>query len=170
MLERRGRRRSGWCRLCCASHRPRSRSNRPSRRSRPALLKAMSRPPNVPTASSTERLGVGFVARRRRPMRRAEPPASTISATSVSSSASRRAATMTLAPCSANSFAVAWPMPELAPVTMATFPMRLNMMLPCSQRAGICRADARSSADRARKRPPETRDAKRQAPSQTVQG
>ena len=41
-----------------------------------------------------------------------------------SSSALRRAATTTLAPARANSFAVARPIPELAPVTIATLPLR----------------------------------------------
>jgi hypothetical protein len=43
-----------------------------------------------------------------------------ISATRLSNCCRRRAATTTLAPSAANSLAAARPMPELAPVTMAT--------------------------------------------------
>ena len=50
----------------------------------------------------------------------AAPPLALISATRLASSDSRRAPTTTLAPSAAKSFAVARPMPELAPVTMAT--------------------------------------------------
>jgi hypothetical protein len=40
----------------------------------------------------------------------------------------RRAPTTTCAPSPANSFAVAWPIPELAPVTIATLPV--NLIIP----------------------------------------
>src|SRR2546423_5543374 len=52
-----------------------------------------------------------------------------MSRTRDSSSALRRAATTTFALARANSFAVARPIPELAPVTIATLPLR-SIMLP----------------------------------------
>ena len=54
--------------------------------------------------------------------------AASISATSRLSSPVRRAPTTTCAPSLANSFAVASPMPELAPVMIATLPVNLFML------------------------------------------
>ena len=56
------------------------------------------------------------------------PPDDFISSTKTSSSCWRLAATTTFAPCSAKSFAVARPIPELAPVTIAT--LLVNEYIP----------------------------------------
>src|SRR6185312_11584175 len=86
----------------------------------PALLKLMSSPPNVDTAASTARFAVdsSFTS----PTTAiARPPAPSMRATRSFNSACLRATTTTLAPSLANKRAAACPMPELAPVTIATF-------------------------------------------------
>src|SRR6185369_3046995 len=60
---------------------------------------------------------------------RALPPSATISAASASSRSLRLAVITTAAPARARAAAVAYPMPELAPVTMAVFPERGLFMI-----------------------------------------
>ena len=63
----------------------------------------------------------------------ASPPASRISAVTRSQSSAVRLEIVTLAPCAARAWAMARPMPFVAPVTTATFPVRSNkfrMMAP----------------------------------------
>src|SRR5215471_18636295 len=69
-------------------------------------------------------------------------PAFVISATQ-SFACSPRAAAITRAPCSANRFAIARPMPRDAPVTRATLPSRLNM----NQRFNRCEIVWAAEAD-----------------------
>ena len=92
----------------------------------PALLNAMSSPPNRSVASATS--DAASSSERTSPASAtATPPAASISATTLASSASRRAASTTLAPSWANSLAVARPIPVLAPVTIATLPFKRCM-------------------------------------------
>ena len=56
----------------------------------------------------------------------AEPPAATISSTTVWQSACLRLETTVCAPCAASSLAISAPMPRLAPVTTAILPLRSN--------------------------------------------
>src|SRR5579871_3375 len=83
---------------------------RPS--ARPALLKRMSSPPSRSTASATKRslLSASVTSRR--------------SAISVSSRSTRRAPPATRTPASASARAVALPIPDEAPVTIARLPAR----------------------------------------------
>src|SRR6185369_15540386 len=60
---------------------------------------------------------------------RALPPSAIISAASASSRSLRLAVMTTAAPARARAAAVAYPMPELAPVTMAVFPERGLFMI-----------------------------------------
>src|SRR5690242_8585904 len=57
------------------------------------------------------------------------PPAARIAAATVSQSSALRLDTITCAPCAASAFAIASPMPRLAPVTSATLPVRSNIFL-----------------------------------------
>src|SRR5205823_13928091 len=76
----------------------------------PALLKRMSRPPSCSTACSTKRSQLcGSIT-------------SSSSATSVSSRSTRRAPPATSTPAAASAAAVAFPIPDDAPVTIAVLP------------------------------------------------
>ena len=83
---------------------------RPS--ARPALLTRMSRPPSRSTASAAK------------PSQLAASVTSSSSATSVSSRSTRRAPPATRTPAAASAAAVARPMPDDAPVTIARLPAR----------------------------------------------
>src|SRR5580658_8010826 len=62
----------------------------------------------------------------------ASPPAARISSTTRLPRSALRAAITTFAPSRANKIAVALPIPELPPVTNATFPLSLPTHRPCS--------------------------------------
>ncbi len=83
----------------------------------PALLKRMSRPPSRSTASATKRsLLAGSVT-------------SSGSAISVSSRSTRRAPPATRTPAAARARAVARPIPDEAPVTIAVLPERSSVAM-----------------------------------------
>src|SRR5262249_34685455 len=92
----------------------------------PALLSATSSPPKRSTASRTS-AAANPSSRTSPASGMASPPSPVISAASASISAARRAPSTTFAPSRANSFAAGWPMPELAPATIATFLSRADM-------------------------------------------
>ena len=94
----------------------------------PALLNAMSRAPKVSTAALTATTWV--LAIPTSPVTDiARPPRRSISATKLSSRRARRAHTTSCAPSAAKSLAASRPIPELAPVTIATFPSKSPMAL-----------------------------------------
>jgi hypothetical protein len=73
------------------------------------------------------RLGRGLVADIQVPVNRVPPPALMASATA-SPSFSRRPPTITRAPSAANTSAITWPIPLVAPASRATFPS--SLLLP----------------------------------------
>src|SRR5918994_3381954 len=105
----------------------------------PALLIRMSRRPRRPAVSST-------IARQDSASRTSAFTAAVLTPRPASSAATTgflswfRPATATDAPAPARAAAMARPIPLLAPVTSATFPVRLNMR-PTSLRPMACGAD-----------------------------
>src|SRR4030095_13765289 len=90
--------------------------------STPALLNATSRRPNLSTVKSTIFFTSPSLATSAR-TNAASPPSFLISATTCAPSFSRRPVNTTFAPARANAIAVAFPIPEVPPVTSATFPV-----------------------------------------------
>ncbi len=94
-----------------------------ARRIRPALLTRMSSPPSPASVSSTMRPTGSMLIRLASMKVKRRPSARTRASVSVGSA--MPAAAMS-APASASASAMPWPRPVLAPVTSATFPLRLN--------------------------------------------
>src|SRR5271156_775968 len=96
-------------------------------RIRPALFTTVSRRPNSATlratAADTSSASVTSTG-----TTRAEPPADSISVFSSCSRSARRARRATTAPCAASAFAVAAPIPLLAPVTRAAVSASICVM------------------------------------------
>ena len=95
------------------------------RRLTPALLTRMSGSPNASTACSAAARTPARVLRSAL-VQAARQPSAVSSSTVAVSSASLRATITTLAPARARAVAMAWPMPELPPVTTATRPSSEN--------------------------------------------
>ena len=70
----------------------------------------------------------------------ARPPPASIGPATASSAARSRAASTTAAPAAANAWAVAAPMPRLAPATSATFPCMSSLVLIATLPSGACLA------------------------------
>src|SRR5258707_5337182 len=99
----------------------------------PTLLTRMSRRPSSLVAAWTARLAVS--SSRVSPTTTAQRrPAALAASARASSRSSRRATTTRSAPSPRNARAMAAPMPELAPVMMATCPSSVLAMLPSSFR------------------------------------
>ena len=92
-------------------------------RAAPALLMRMSTPPKFATHASTTFLQPSSEFKSEE-TDMPSPPAAFTSSTAVAKSASSRAVTHTRAPSFASAIAHSRPMPRLAPVTMATFPVK----------------------------------------------
>ena len=90
----------------------------------PALFTRMSTVPNASMTRFTHASTSALSATLQPSARAVEPAASTRSTVSRHQS-SWRSTTATLAPASASFFAICWPMPRPAPVTMATLPSKL---------------------------------------------
>ena len=95
----------------------------------PALFTRTSILPNASTAAAMRRSGSSGLEMSQGTAS-VRPPAWLISLATSSSASLRRAAMTTLAPSAANSLAMAAPTPEFAPVTTATLPSSLLMMVP----------------------------------------
>src|SRR5580693_6282010 len=95
------------------------------RRLTPAQLTRMSGSPNTAAASSAPRATAARLARSAL-TQAAWPPSADSDATAFSSAGRPRAMITTRAPAPASAAAMAWPMPELPPVTTATRPSSPN--------------------------------------------
>ena len=84
-----------------------------------ALFTSMSRRPKAATASAISRW-ISCSLPTSAAMKRAVPPARVISSTTALPAAALRPLTMTFAPSAAKRSAMAWPMPLVEPVMMAT--------------------------------------------------
>src|SRR5712664_1576003 len=88
----------------------------------------MSSRPCLPTVKSTMAFTSASLATSAR-TNAASPPSFLISSTTCAPSFSRRPVRTTLAPARANSIAVVLPMPEVPPVTSATFPVSFPLFI-----------------------------------------
>jgi len=88
----------------------------------PALATTMSMPPKALTVASTSVAGAA-ASRRSATWASARPPALTTSSARARNASPLRAASATAQPARASSAAISAPMPRLAPVTTATFPV-----------------------------------------------
>ncbi len=106
-----------------SSHWPSASSPSGGRRLTPAALTRMSGSPNTAAARSAASLAAARPARSPG-TQAARPPADWMAAAARASGPSRRASSTTAAPARASEQAIAWPIPELPPVTRATRPSR----------------------------------------------